>query len=212
MHRSVRFVLQPYKSRNPPLAAVTQARRDANSGSYGYKAVVTKQPLNRGCPMPDIAHAPDHIRTSPRKLPACSCGNLSLQRILRTSSSNIISYISSVCNKQYNKIFTKVYMVFLCIFHKYPQISFKTAQIYRLRFVFRRRIFGSFAKITIRAGRFTDQSPSFSSFCSSSSGISPFAALNLSSDLQKSSLSHSGSRIRISASEAISAPKKTRMF
>ena len=61
MHRSVRFVLQPYKSRNPPLAAVTQARRDANSGSYGYKAVVTKQPLNRGCPMPDIAHAPDQI-------------------------------------------------------------------------------------------------------------------------------------------------------
>lgn len=61
MHRSVRFVLQPYKSRNPPLAAVTQARRDANSGSYGYKAVVTKQPLNRGCPVPDIAHAPDQI-------------------------------------------------------------------------------------------------------------------------------------------------------
>ena len=61
MHRSVRFVLQPYKSRNPPLAAVTQARRDANSGSYGYKAVVTKQPLNRGRPVPDIAHAPDQI-------------------------------------------------------------------------------------------------------------------------------------------------------
>ena len=61
MHRSVRFVLQPYKSRNPPLAAVTQARRDANSGSYGYKAVVTKQPLNRGHPVPDIAHAPDQI-------------------------------------------------------------------------------------------------------------------------------------------------------
>lgn len=98
MHRSVRFVLQPYKSRNPPLAAVTQARRDANSGSYGYKAVVTKQPLNRGCPVPDIAHAPDQIRTSPRKLPACSCGNLSLQRMLRTSSLNIILHFSSLCN------------------------------------------------------------------------------------------------------------------
>ena len=61
MHRSVRFVLQPYKSRNPPLAAVTQARRDANSGSYGYKAVATKQPLNKGHPVPDIAHAPDQI-------------------------------------------------------------------------------------------------------------------------------------------------------
>ena len=111
MHRSVRFVLQPYKSRNPPLAAVTQARRDANSGSYGYKAVVTKQPLNRGCPMPDIAHAPDQIRTSPRKLPACSCGNLSLQRILRTSSLNIILYFSSICNKHISPCMYGVYQL-----------------------------------------------------------------------------------------------------
>lgn len=167
MHRSVRFVLQPYKSRNPPLAAVTQARRDANSGSYGYKAVVTKQPLNRGCPMPDIAHAPDQIRTSPRKLPACSCGNLSLQRILRTSSLNIISYISSVFNKHFNKIFAKVYMVFLCIFNKYPCFLFKTAQIYRLRIAIRRRIFGSFAKNSIFARSLFNHSSLFSSICSS---------------------------------------------
>ena len=122
MHRSVRFVLQPYKSRNPPLAAVTQARRDANSGSYGYKAVVTKQPLNRGCPMPDIAHAPDQIRTSPRKLPACSCGNLSLQRILRTSSLNIILYFSSKCNVQIVELTCSFYRYFV---HN-KQFAYKT--------------------------------------------------------------------------------------
>ena len=149
MHRSVRFVLQPYKSRNPPLAAVTQARRDANSGSYGYKAVVTKQPLNRGCPMPDIAHAPDQIRTSPRKLPARSCGNLSLQRILRTSSLNIILHFSSVCNKQNSRIYTNNSMVLLCIFNKLIGLVFKTAQICRPRIGFRRRIFVSFAKNSI---------------------------------------------------------------
>ena len=123
MHRSVRFVLQPYKSRNPPLAAVTQARRDANSGSYGYKAVVTKQPLNRGCPMPDIAHAPDQIRTSPRKLPACSCGNLSLQRILRTSSSNIILHFSSICNITYSRILLTNSARFYAYFTNRPQKS-----------------------------------------------------------------------------------------
>ena len=132
MHRSVRFVLQPYKSRNPPLAAVTQARRDANSGSYGYKAVVTKQPLNRGCPMPDIAHAPDQIRTSPRKLPACSCGNLSLQRILRTSSLNIILYFSSICNKHISRNYTKISAVFLCIFNKLTLFSPKRTAKSRL--------------------------------------------------------------------------------
>ena len=121
MHRSVRFVLQPYKSRNPPLAAVTQARRDANSGSYGYKAVVTKQPLNRGCPVPDIAHAPDQIRTSPRKLPACSCGNLSLQRILRTSSSNIILHFSSICNITYSRILLTNSARFYAYFTNRPQ-------------------------------------------------------------------------------------------
>ena len=140
MHRSVRFVLQPYKSRNPPLAAVTQARRDANSGSYGYKAVVTKQPLNRGCPMPDIAHAPDQIRTSPRKLPACSCGNLSLQRILRTSSSNIILHFSSICNKHISRIYTKNIMVFLCTFNKLSSICPKIIPKTDLRRRFRRLI------------------------------------------------------------------------
>ena len=140
MHRSVRFVLQPYKSRNPPLAAVTQARRDANSGSYGYKAVVTKQPLNRGCPMPDIAHAPDQIRTSPRKLPACSCGNLSLQRILRTSSSNIILHFSSICNKHIGRTFTNIRAVFLCILNKLPRFCPKIAPKTNLRRHFRRSI------------------------------------------------------------------------
>ena len=124
MHRSVRFVLQPYKSRNPPLAAVTQARRDANSGSYGYKAVVTKQPLNRGCPMPDIAHAPDQIRTSPRKLPACSCGNLSLQRILRTSSPNIILHFLSDFNVQ----IVEVTYIFRRHFIHNKQIIYKSSQ------------------------------------------------------------------------------------
>ena len=123
MHRSVRFVLQPYKSRNSSFAAVTQARRDANSGSYGYKAVVTKQPLNRGCPMPDIAHAPDQIRTSPRKLPACSCGNLSLQRILRTSSSNIILHFSSICNITYSRILLTNNARFYAYFTNRPQKS-----------------------------------------------------------------------------------------
>lgn len=141
MHRSVRFVLQPYKSRNPPLAAVTQARRDANSGSYGYKAVVTKQPLNRGCPMPDIAHAPDQIRTSPRKLPACSCGNLSLQRILRTSSLNIILYFSSICNKHISRNYTKFYMVILCTFNKLSPFCLEIAPKSDLRRAFRRSIF-----------------------------------------------------------------------
>ena len=140
MHRSVRFVLQPYKSRNPPLAAVTQARRDANSGSYGYKAIVTKQPLNRGCPMPDIAHAPDQIRTSPRKLPARSCGNLSLQRILRTSSLNIILYFSSICNKHIGRILTKSNAAFLCIINKLLPFYLKIAPKTNLRRHFRRLI------------------------------------------------------------------------
>ena len=211
MHRSVRFVLQPYKSRNPPLAAVTQARRDANSGSYGYKAVVTKQPLNRGCPMPDIAHAPDQIRTSPRKLPACSCGNLSLQRILRTSSSNIILHFPH----NFNSTNSKIFIYFRGGFYAYYTICVQYQPKIRLRTGRGGLFFHHFCQKCISSAflqlQTMYQSISIAIF-DSSSASSAFAARSLSRESQKSLRSHSGSIILISASAAISAPKNTLMF
>lgn len=166
--------------------------------------------------MPDIAHAPDQIRTSPRKLPACSCGNLSLQRILRTSSLNIILHFSSICNKHISRNYTRNIAVNLCTFNKIPLFCLKITPKTDLRSVFRRLIFIFCACVFCtkcrNASNCTNNQSSALFSCSSSSADFSFAARSLSRDLQKSSLSHSGSRIRISASDAISAPKKTRIF
>ena len=166
--------------------------------------------------MPDIAHAPDQIRTSPRKLPVCSYGNLSLQRILRTSSLNIILHFSSICNKHISRNYTRNITVVLCTFNKLPLFCLKITPKTDLRSVFRRLIFIFCVCIfctKCRNASFCTNNQSSAPFsCSSSSADFSFAARSLSRDLQKSSLSHSGSRILISASDAISAPKKTRIF
>ena len=166
--------------------------------------------------MPDIAHAPDQIRTSPRKLPACSCGNLSLQRILRTSSSNIILHFSSICNKHISRNYTINITVVLCTFNKLPLFCLKITPKTDLRSIFRRLIgvFWAYVFCTKRrkASICTNTYSSGSGSCSSPSSAFSLAERSLSRDRQKSSLSHSGSRIRISASDARSAPKNTRIF
>lgn len=215
MHRSVRFVLQPYKSRNPPLAAVTQARRDANSGSYGYKAVVTKQPLNRGCPMPDIAHAPDQIGLLHENYPHVLAATFRFNAFFAHQAS-ILYYIFShfaIAQITIFYIFTVPYLYTLnklssTIAEKRSKsrLCFSFEEDFELNDLFKMQKMHRFEQIRIHIARCYSLSISFSD------SSSAFAASSLPSDLQKSSRSHAGSSILISASEAIKAPKKTLIF
>ena len=212
MHRSVRFVLQPYKSRNPPLAAVTQARRDANSGSYGYKAVATKQPLNKGHPVPDIAHAPDQIGLLHENYPHVLAATFRFNAFF-AHQAPILYYIFRPFAILH--IVENIYFLPLLFMH-ISQISIKSAPQravlhlflsvllynYRYLFLFKMRKMPHFEQ-------FDQNNYSLPSLFSSSNVL---AARSLSSERQKSSRSQSGSIIRISASDAISAPKKRRIF